>query len=65
MGETRDQRLAEFVAFNPMVPVLGLPEGDWLRVRGGEITLDEPFAVKRLRAGQESSVVESGAAVTI
>jgi dipeptidase E len=39
MGETRDQRLAEFCHINPTMPVFCLPEGDWLRVRGGEMTL--------------------------
>jgi dipeptidase E len=41
-GETRDQRLAEFAAVNPEVPVLGLPEGDWLRVSGARIELKGP-----------------------
>jgi dipeptidase E len=44
MGETRDQRLAEFLALNPSMPVFGLPEGDWLRVRGTQIRLHGPFA---------------------
>jgi dipeptidase E len=41
-GETREQRLAEFVAANPDVAVLGLPEGDWLRVQGRAVTLRGP-----------------------
>jgi dipeptidase E len=41
-GETRDQRLTEFAAVNPEVPVLGLPEGDWLRVSGARIELRGP-----------------------
>ena len=63
MGETRDQRLAEFVAVNPTVPVLGLPEGDWLRVRGEAITLHGPFAATWFRAGRLAEAVESNAVV--
>ncbi len=59
MGETRDQRLAEFVAMNPTMPVFGLPEGDWLRVRGHEITLCGPFPGKWFASGREAYGVPS------
>jgi dipeptidase E len=41
-GETRDQRLAEYALANPQVPVVGLPEGDWLRVSGETVALRGP-----------------------
>ena len=34
-GESRDQRIAEFLAMNPGVPVLGLREGSLVRVQPG------------------------------
>ena len=41
-GETRRERLAEFVALNPALRVVGLPEGSWLSVSGTAITLGGP-----------------------
>lgn len=39
MGETRDERLGEFVHANPGVRVVGIWEGTMLRVEGDEIEL--------------------------
>jgi dipeptidase E len=41
-GETRNERLAEFARVNPALPVIGLPEGDWLRVSGSLVELRGP-----------------------
>ena len=51
-GETREQRLTEFVTANPAVPVLGLPEGDWLTVGDGRHTLHGPKDAVWIRHGQ-------------
>ena len=44
MGETRDERLNEFVHVNPGVRVIGIREGTMLRVEGDDIKLlgDKP-----------------------
>ena len=46
-GETRDERLAEFVSANPGVRVVGLREGTMLRVEGYEMRLvgDKPARI--------------------
>jgi dipeptidase E len=38
-GETREQRIAEFLKANPGASVIGLREGSILRIEGGEIKL--------------------------
>jgi len=62
-GETRAERLAEFVAANPGVPVVGLPEGSWLEARGPTLTLGGPHAAPVFRAGREVERVGAGASL--
>jgi dipeptidase E len=64
-GETRDQRLAEFARVNPALPVIGLPEGDWLRVashemRGATIELGGPHPAAWFRGSEAPARLAPG-----
>ena len=56
-GETRDERIAEFLTLNPGVPVLGLREGSWLEVQGERISLHGPHPARVFEAGHEAREV--------
>ena len=60
MGETREQRIREFLEEND-VPVLGMREGSWLRRRGEELELHGTTGALLLRRGREPEAVEAGA----
>jgi dipeptidase E len=59
-GETRDERLAEFLELNRGVDVLALPEGTLLRVEGREVTVWGGDPVKRMRYGAEVEELRVG-----
>ena len=59
-GETRNQRLAEFAQVNPDLPVIGLPEGDWLRVSGADVTLHGPHPAVMFKGAAEPAAVNPG-----
>ena len=59
-GETRDQRLAEFTVLQPEMPVLGLPEGNWLRVSDHHLEMGGAHAARWFR-GAEIADVQPGA----
>ncbi|MFW6205884.1 MAG: dipeptidase PepE [Gemmatimonadota bacterium] len=52
MGETREQRIREFLEEND-VPVLGLREGTWLRRRSGTLTLHGDTGAVLFRRGHD------------
>lgn len=59
MGETRETRIAEFHTQNT-VPVVGLREGSWLRVKGVEIILNGELKARVFEQGKDPFEVESG-----
>jgi dipeptidase E len=59
-GETRDQRLAEFALVNPQLPVLGLPEGDWLRISGASAELRGPHPAVLFSGARPPAAVQPG-----
>jgi dipeptidase E len=59
MGETRETRIAEFHTQNT-IPVIGLREGSWLRVKGDEIMLKGELKARVFEQGKEPYEVESG-----
>ena len=60
MGETREQRIREFLEQND-VPVLGMREGSWLRRRDGQLALGGVTNARLLRRGEEPAEYEPGA----
>jgi len=62
-GETRRERLAEFVAANPTVRVIGLPEGDWLRVAGDAVVLEGAHDALIFANGREARSVTPGSSL--
>ncbi|GJG85692.1 peptidase E [Gemmatimonadetes bacterium T265] len=59
-GETRRERLAEFLAANPRSAVVGLPEGSWLAVAGARAAVGGAHAALVFRAGRDAEAVPPG-----
>ncbi len=59
-GETRSERLLEFVTANPAVPVLALPEGTALLVADGQTTLLGATAATLFSAGSDPRAFDPG-----
>jgi dipeptidase E len=60
-GETRDERIAEFLILNPAARVLGLREGSWLRREGASLVAGGPHTVRFFRQGQAPVELSPGA----
>lgn len=50
-GETREERITEFLAVNPSVTVVGLREGTWLRREGAQLELGGSKPARIFRHG--------------
>ena len=59
MGETREQRIAEFHEENT-APVVGLREGAWLRVDSGAVVLEGANGARLFQRGQPPIELVSG-----
>jgi dipeptidase E len=59
-GETRDERLEEFAHANPDLPVVGLPEGDWIRVAGESIELRGPHRAMWFEGARAPTPIGAG-----
>jgi dipeptidase E len=59
-GETRDERLEEFAHANPDLPVIGLPEGDWIRVAGKSIELRGPHRAMWFEGARPPTLIGAG-----
>ncbi len=55
-GETRDDRIQEFLIANPTVPVVGLREGTMLHVNGTQIELVGEFKAALFTPGGKESL---------
>jgi dipeptidase E len=62
MGETREERLREFLEENE-TPVLALREGAWLRVEGDRGRLEGANGARVFRRGREPEEIAPGAAL--
>ncbi len=59
-GETREQRIEEFIEANPTVWVAGLREGCMLRVEGSKLELIGPRPLRIFKHGQQPRELNAG-----
>lgn len=59
-GETREQRITEYIAANQNMYVAGLREGCMLRVEGSTLSLIGPLPLRVFKYGQEPIEIQPG-----
>lgn len=64
MGETREQRIAEFHEENAP-PVVGLREGAWLLVENGTVVLNGSVGARLFRCGEPAAEFAPGSALAL
>jgi dipeptidase E len=64
-GETRAERIAEFLVVNPGVPVVALREGSTLRVEGSSLELLGERSARVFRSGREPDEVQPGSSLEV
>jgi len=64
MGETREQRIAEFHEENPQ-PVIGLREGTWLLAEGKTVVLEGANGARLFRRGEHPLELSIGSRVDL
>lgn len=62
MGETREERLREYLEENE-APVLGLREGTWLRREGASLRLEGGAGARLFQRGRDPEEVPAGASL--
>ncbi|POP42982.1 dipeptidase PepE [Superficieibacter electus] len=59
-GETREQRIRELLVVAPELTVIGLPEGNWIKVSEDQAVLGGPNTTYVFRAGEDAVALEAG-----
>lgn len=59
-GETRSQRIAEYLALNPHARVVALPEGNWVEAQGTTFTVHGAQPSVLFLAGKEPRGIAAG-----
>lgn len=58
-GETREQRIEEFITVNPDIYVAGLREGTMLRLENNRLTLSGPRTIRIFKSGRQAAELSS------